>query len=294
MTSRCRLPEAGTIGGITLTALLLSLPLHAQTPALLGLGDHQWVGRDEVCRAMVEERAKGYDLTASTNGTRLWVHTARRLVEWARERAPDGPPLFIPQEEYFQGYLCAAGLEVPAAPEFIRIAYEFGQHTLVEYRTDRVVDPDLTTDRPHMALAVKTWWPPEEGKPDEYTFVDTLSDPHLLAVNKREVRYRILDYGDQFLVDDVSGVRGRPTSGILGLLFKVIGTGSVEWSRMAISDAGEQVIRARAKKLIGKTSVVTVTPDGRGGTIPDERPDLKALAQQLERELDVAYLPWPF
>lgn len=216
-------------------------------------------------------------------------------MSWARERdGGEGPPLFIPQEEYYRGYLCATGLSEREAPEFIRIAREYDQHTLVEYRTSRVIDAAATGDPPCEALAVKTWWPDGAGAAEQYTLIDTLSDPHLEVVNEREVRYRILDYGDFLLIDDVSGVRGRPTSGVLGILFKVLGTATVKWSRMAISGRNEQVVRANGKKLIAKTSVVTVAPNGRGGTVPDDREDLKALARSLERPLKVSYRPWPF
>jgi len=286
-----------TISAVLATALM-GLPGAGSAQdglaGALGLGEHEWVGREEICRAMAQERAKGYDLTASTNGSRLWVHSALTLVSWARERGGDGPPLFIPQEEYYRAYLCVTGLDDAHAPEFIRIAREYGQHTLVEYREDRVLDPAGTEDSPREALAVKTWWPREPGAADQYTLVDTLSDPHLEVVNEREVRYRILDYGDFVLIDDVSGVRGRPTSGVLGLLFKVLGTATVQWSRMAISDRNEQVVRANGKKLFAKTSTVTVAPNGLGGAVPDDRPDLKALERVLERPLQVAYRPWPF
>lgn len=277
---------------------LLARPLDARAQdglaASLGIAEHEWVGRDRVCRAMELERAKGYDLTASTNGSRLWFHSALTLVEWARRDGGEGAPLFIPQEEYYQGYLCVTGLDDDSAPEFIRIAREYGQHTLVEYRADHVLDLDGTGDVPREALAVKTWWPDGPEAAEQYTLVDTLSDPRLEVVNKREVRYRILDYGDFIVVDDVSGIRGRPTSGILGVLFKVLGTATVKWSRMAISGANEQVVRANGKKLFSKTSTVTVAPNGLGGTVTDDRPDLGALAEMLERPLEVAYLPWPF
>ena len=262
--------------------------------ARLGLTEYEWVGRKEVCRAMSLERGKGYDLTASTNGSRLWFHSALTLARWARERGDGGAPLFIPQEEYYQGYRCVTGLADEQVPEFIRIAREYQQHTLVEHRRSRVVDEFATEDPPEDALAVKTWWPDGVGAAERYTLIDTLSDPNLEVVNEREVRYRILDYGDFVLIDDVSGIRGRPSSGVLGLLFKVLGTATVQWSRMGISDRNEQVVRANGKKIFAKTSVVTVAPSGVGAPLPDHRPDLEDLAHRMARPLKVAYPPWPF
>ena len=62
------------------------------------------------------------------------------------------------------------------------------------------------------------------------------------------IAYRLLDFGDMIAYDRVQGLTGRPTSGILGLLFRNIGEGRVVASRMAISHDGLQVSRAKAKK----------------------------------------------
>lgn len=295
-SSPCADGRRASVAVAALALLTAATPARAQDglAAELGLTEYSFVGREEVCRAMRLERDKGYDLTASTNGSRLWFHSALRLAQWARAAGGEGPPLFIPQEEYYHAYLCVTGLPEGQEPEFIRIAREYRQHTLVEYRRGHVIDTLATDERPRDALAVKTWWPDDPHAAEQYTLRDTLSDPHLEVVNKREVRYRILDYGDFLLIADVSGIRGRPTSGVLGLLFKVLGTGSVQWSRMALSGRNEQVVRANGKRIFSKTSVVTVSPDGKGSPVPDDRPDLKALVTVLERPVRPAFRPWPF
>ncbi len=279
---------------LSTSLLLLAGPVGVQAQGEHDLDKVQPVSRDAVLRAMVLEREKGYDLTASTNATRLWAHTIFMLAESAQEAAPDGPPLFLHEADYYHAYLEATGLDEAEAPEFIRISHEYGQHTLIEYRLDRVVDMAETETTPQRALAVRTWWPESESLGDRYSFEDTLSTPRLLVVNEREVSYRLLDFGDQMLFDEIEGIRGRPTSGVLGVLFEVLGTGKIVWSRMAISEEGSLVVRAKAKKLVSKTSTAVVEKDGTGGHVPDDRADLRVLAERLERPLEVAYQPWPF
>src|SRR6185295_5997195 len=97
-----------------------------------------------------------------------------------------------------------------------------------------------------------------------YSYDDTLAIPDLHVTNERVIAYRLLDYGDIFVFDEIEGLRGRPTEGLLGVLFNVIGEGSVRWNRMAISPEGLQVARARATKgPFSVESTVTVYPDGR-------------------------------
>ena len=68
------------------------------------------------------------------------------------------------------------------------------------------------------------------------------------VTNERVISYRLMDFGEMTVFDDIKGLRGRPTSGVLGFLFQLIGEGRVVENRMAISDDGIQVARARARK----------------------------------------------
>jgi hypothetical protein len=283
-----RLARAG-IAGMALCSLALPPVGGAQvTPE-----GYERVTRADLERAMATEAAKGYDLTASTNAGRLWAFTLFQLAEQAQARGPQGSPLFIHEADYYHAFLSVTGLDEAGAPEFIRMSHQYGQHTAIEYRMDRVVDASQTSTPPRVALAVRTWWPESEKLGDSYAYQDTLSDPTLLVVNEQEVTYKLLDFGDQFVYDEMEGIRGRPTSGVLGLLFDLLGTGKIVWSRMAISDDGWQVVRAKAKKLVSKTATATVRPDGTGGEVPEDREDLVRIADRLERDLDVAYLEWP-
>ena len=103
----------------------------------------------------------------------------------------------------------------------------------------------------------------------------------------------MLDFGEMAVYDKVEGASGRPLSGVLGALFKVIGEGDVKWARAGISEDGIQVVRAQAKKLFTKTATVTVLPDGVAEKdTPDDRPDLAAIAARLKEDLDLEYYPY--
>lgn len=262
-------------------------------PAELAGKDVQPVTRETMRRAIALEKDKGYDITVTTNGGRMWANTLLQVAEWARAESPDGPPLFIHEAEYFYAYLEATGLPEEQAPEFVQISHDYGQHTLIEYRLDHVLDLDETETVPEQALAVLTWWPETDDTDDKYTYEDTLSNPRLLVENARETSYRLLDFGDQLLYDEMQGIRGRPTSGVLGALFKVLGTGRLVWTRMAVSPDGLLLVRAQAKKVVSKTTTVVVNMDGTGTELPEGRPDLDAIVASLERPLEVSYQPWP-
>jgi hypothetical protein len=107
------------------------------------------------------------------------------------------------------------------------------------------------------------------------------------------ITYRLLDFGDMIVYDEIQGLTGRPTSGILGLLFRVIGEGEVSYSRITISDDGLQITRARAQKgPIVITETVTVQPDGKTEKgLPSGRRDLQALEKKLKRPLRIRYVP---
>jgi hypothetical protein len=106
--------------------------------------------------------------------------------------------------------------------------------------------------------------------------------------------YRLLDFGDMTVFSDMRGLRGRPTSGVLGLLFQLMGEGRVTENRMAISVDGLQVCRVRARKAFFEVvSTVTVYPDGRTEKdLPSARPDLVALEARLKEPLKLTHPPF--
>ena len=120
-----------------------------------------------------------------------------------------------------------------------------------------------------------------------------MSTPKLKDTAHREITYRLLELEDMIVLDQVKGLSGRPTSGLLGALFAVIGEGSLKHSRIAVSDDGLQVARARAKRVFSVSTTATIQPDGRGTKgIPPERPDLAVLEAKLKRSLKIEYVPY--
>lgn len=143
------------------------------------------------------------------------------------------------------------------------------------------------------ALAVRVAWPASTGKPS-YSFEDLLARPTLQVTNHRQISYRLLAFEDRVMLDGIDGLTGRPNSGALGLLFKIIGEGAVQEYRMAVAADGVQVSRGRAKKaFISVESIVTVQPDGKAEKdTPKDRPDLAALEQKLAEPIEVKYKPF--
>ena len=80
----------------------------------------------------------------------------------------------------------------------------------------------------------------------------------------RVITYRLLDFGDMLVCDRIHGLRGRPVSGVLGIMFRLIGEGAVVSSRMAISNDNLQIIHAHSRKyLINLQTTASVHPDVR-------------------------------
>ena len=146
----------------------------------------------------------------------------------------------------------------------------------VDYRVDRVIREIVEAPTPELAVNVRIWWEYQPGKPDRYSYMDTLSTPHLKVTNQRVMTYRLLDFGNWVAYDEIKGLTGRPTSGILGFLFRIIGEGRILQTRMAISKDGLQFNRATARKgFIKRIVTATIYPDGKMEIdVPPGRPDL--------------------
>lgn len=245
--------------------------------------------RREILEAMRESR--GYDLTATTNGPRFQSEVILRLVAAAEAGDPRRQPLFIGHREWFDAYLERTGLTRDRAPQFVRLADAYAQDAIVDYRRDRVLGGTPAVNAPLRAANVCIWWPERTGGPASYSYEDTLSSPQLKVTNQRVITYRLLDFRDMVVFDQITGLRGRPTTGILGLLFQVIGEGSVVESRVAVAPDGLQITRARARKLlIEVATTVTVYPDGRTEKdLPAGRADLAGIEARLKQPLPLRY-----
>lgn len=244
------------------------------------------VPREEILDAM--NACQGYDPTVTTNGARFQAEVLLRLAR----KAPNGPPLFLGHAEWFSAFLERAGLTALKAPVFMRLALEHAQDLQIDSRSDRVVE-SAEGPRPGFAANVTVWWPEKRGAPNSYSYEDLLSTPRLEVTNQRRITYRLLDVDGMVVYGEVDGLLGRPTSGMLGALFQVIGKGQVKESRMLISRDGLQLSRVWARKwAISVTPTVTIYPDGRMEKgVPQNRPDLAVLATRLEEPLRIRFRP---
>jgi len=247
------------------------------------------VERAEIVQAM--KQSQGYDVTVTTNGPRFQAEVFLRLIAAAEASDTRRQPLFIGHREWFDAYLERTGLPRERAPHFVRLAYEYGQDAILDYAPGRVVSGTPSVNAPLRAANVCMWWPEREDGPESYSYEDLASTPQLKVTNERVITYRLLDYRDMVVFGEITGLRGRPTTGVLGMLFSVIGEGSVVESRVAIAGDGLQITRARARKLlIEVATTVTVRPDGRTEKdIPAGRPDLAAIDARLKQPLGLRH-----
>ena len=235
-----------------------------------------------------------YDLLATTNWTRFQSTLYLQLVRRAMERQPLGGVLFIPSEYLFWEFLSVAGLADPKkAPAHLLWALHLEQGTQLEHRPEGIVRRVKKGTEPALAVNVRIAWPDRPDGTDKYGFIDTLSVPKLKVTNHQEITFRLLDFSEMVAYDKIEGTSGRPLSGVLGALFKVIGEGDIKYSRSAFADDGLQVVRAMAKKVFSKTTTITVYPDGRAEKdVPPDRPDLAQTEELLKRDLEIEYHPF--
>ena len=276
-------------------ALLLSLSLasrraHAQAQACAV----DTIPRAELGAAMRAAALShgGYDLRATTNWTRFQSTLYVQLAGHALQREPLGGVLFIPSEYLFWEFLSLAGVTDPdEAPAHLLWALHLDQGTQLEYRPDGIVKVVKKGSHPTLTVNVRTAWPDRPDETDKFSFIDTLSVPKLKVTNRQEITYRLLVFGDMVVYDEIDGTSGRPLSGVLGALFKVIGEGRIEYYHSVLLDDGLQVVRAKERKsLFSKTTTITIYPDGRAENgMPPNRPDLAATEELLKRDLDIEY-----
>ena len=284
------------IWGLRIATVLCFLFLSRQPVCVAGdvaRPGYDVVGRPELLEAM--RRCGPYDPTATTNGARFQADVVLYLARHARKRDPQGLPLFVGYEDWFRAFLEVTGRTENTAPLYALLSYRHGSDMEVDYRADRVIRKVEKGPTPELAVNVRIWWENQPGRPDRYSYLDTLSTPHFKVTNRRLIAYRLLDFGNWFAYDEIEGVTGRPTSGLLGFLFRIIGEGRIEQSRMAISKDGAQVSRATVKKgFMERTTTVTVYPDGKMvKDVPAGRPDLLELQKRIRQPLEIDYVKLP-
>ena len=267
-------------------AIPILLPAAADEPSRT-----RRVAREELELAM--SLHGDYDITKTTNVARLQVETLLRLVRTAQEADSTRQPLFISHQDWFVVFLKVAGITADAAPKFAKLAYQHGQDVLVEQRPERVIHHIKSGYPPQTAMNVTIYWPESRPGPDRYSYTDSLSIPRLQVTDHRVITYRLLDFGDIILLDEIQGLTGRPITGIMGALFRLIGEGRIVQTRLAISKDGLQILRGKARKSFVKMSrTVTIHPDGRAEKgLPDDRMDLRAIESRLKETIEIEYHP---
>lgn len=274
---------------VALTALLgvipTSLVAQGTEPVLVR------VAGDDIFAAMQIEAAKGYNLRVVTNAGRLSTAVLLSLSRAARETHPTGRRLLLHHEDWYRAYQGVTGLPDDSIPEFIALQRAYHQDQIIEYDPATVTYEVKQGRTPETVIRVTAAWPDGADIPDRYTFVDTLADPDMRVINERLIDYHLLDFGDMIVQDAIDGIGGRPTEGVLGTMFKIIGDGRAVQSRFAISHDGLMVTYATAKK--GFITVKPVSTTLRDGTmikgIPDDRPDLEAIVDRLKEDLKIKY-----
>ena len=251
-------------------------------------------------RAMREARLPPegqYSLLATTNSVRFQSAVLRLLIEGALRSRPRGGTLFIPHDVLWREFLTAAGLgagEEDKAPIGRKLAFEYHQGIEVTYGPPGdIVKRVKHGPPPVLAANVRLEWPDRPDGVRKYSSIDTLSEPKLKVTNHQMQRFRFLVFKDMVVLDEIEGISGRPLSGLLGTIFKLIGEGNAVFARFSISHDGLQVLRTKATKMISKTVSGTIHPDGRAQNgLPDGRADLIEIEDRLKQELEYEYFPY--
>ncbi len=279
------------LGSVAAAAAVALLSLAAPNPAAAApSADVRTVGRAELAEAMRSHGA--YSLAATTNGPRLQTDVFFFLARRALAAQPQGERLFIRHEDWYEVFLDVAKLRPEQASIVTRLINENGQDIEIDCRPQAVVRRVRQGPPVRLALNVKFWWELSANPADHFSYLDQASTPVLKVTNSRVITYRMVDFGEQVLFDDIRGLTGRPTTGFLGLLFKVIGEGRVVQSQMAWAGDGVQVSRVVAQKFFTRTVGAVTYPDGRTeADIPAGRADLGDLKARLERPLQIDYYP---
>jgi hypothetical protein len=270
-------------------ALLLATTLaRAATP----WDDARTVPRERIAAALREEQAQGYRLDAIANSVRMQSGVFLRLTE--QENAAAAPrPLRISHADWMAAYCEVTGIAPEATPAWVRVPHGFKEDFLLDGRREQVLDIAATRHPPRRAVTVTAGWPAAPGVPGSYSFDDRSTDPAIETTRRQVNGYRILDFGDAIVIDGIHGVSGRATSGLLGVVFDLIGHARAVQTRFAVAPDGTQVSRTTARKGLTLTQAIAILPDGKVlASLPADRADLAVIDERLAGLApDVVYRP---
>jgi hypothetical protein len=284
MHVRGRLVAAALLGPL-LTASEGKLPVATMVGAC---AQPYRVSFDEMLQAMATHGA--YDLTATTTSMRFGTEALLKLVHRRLRESPGSTRLFIDQVDWFTAHRQTAGVTYDRMSEAARSGFEHHQDVTVDYGQG-VVKEVLEGPAPVLALDVTIAWPDSGNAPSSFTYKDTLSVPRVEVHDSRVIRFKLVEYPDMLLYDEIDGIAVKPL-GFLSAVFALVGKPDLKQNRVAVSPDQWQVMRARVKILpgISKTGTAAIDPDGRGHEkIPDGRNDLHLLDRRLEQPLKLTY-----
>ncbi len=277
--------------GLILATTVVTL-LSVAAPTAAASADVRAVSSPELAEAMRSRSHGDYNLAATTNGPRFQTDAFFFLARRALAAQPQGCRLFISHEDWFHVFLEVAQLKPEEAAIVTRMIHDNGQDIELDCRPQHVVKAVRQGPPVRLAINVKYWWELAANPADHFTYIDEAATPVLKVTNNRVITYRLVDLGEQIVFDEIRGLTGRPTSGFLGLLFKVIGDGRIVKSQMAWAADSVQVSRVVAQKLFTRTVTVITSPDGRTeAEAPAGRADLATLKARLDQPLEIEYYP---
>jgi hypothetical protein len=246
------------------------------------------VPREEILQAMGAHGA--YSLTSTTTSMRFGAEALLAIARRRQREAPGNPRFQISQDDWFVAHRETAGVTYAEMSESARAAFEHHQDALVEFGP-QVVERVLEGPMPVMALDVTIFWPDSGNAPSQFHYEDTLSVPRLDVYDHRVVRFKLLQYEDMLVFDQIDGISVRP-KGFFSAIFALLGKPDLEQTRLAVSADQWQVVRGQVKVFpgISKIGTATIEPGGRGHEgVPRNRTDLRALEERLKRPLRIRY-----
>jgi len=283
--------RAGRIAYVSiLTPILLAQALNTQPPPQAHgvCAEPYRVPRQEILDAM---RAHGhYSLTATTTSMLFEAEALLAIIRRRQRESPGSTRLLIDQDDWFAAHQEVAGVAYGEMSETARAGFEHHQDAIVEYGP-QVLAEVVEGGRPLMSMDVTIFWPDSAGAPSGFSYKDTLSEPKVDFYDDRVINFKLLQYNDMLLFDQVTGISVKP-HGFLSAVFAVLGKPDLKQTRLAVSHDQWQVVRAKVNVLAGisKTGTATIEPGGRGHEhIPPDRADLLGLQTRLERPVKLKY-----
>jgi hypothetical protein len=270
--------------------MLLAQPVSPDTSSLRARAcpAPDVVSREEILRAM---SAHGpYSLTSTTTSMRFGAEALLAIVRRRQRELPGSTQFLVRQSDWFNAHRETAGVTYAEMSAAARAGFEHRQDALVDYGP-RVVQQVVEGPAPITALDVTIYWPDSAGAPSEFSYKDTLSVPRMDVYDDRVIRFKLLEYDDMLVFDQVTGISVRPL-GFLSAVFAVLGKPDLKQTRIAVSPDQWQVVRGHVKVFAGisKTGTATIEPGGRGHEgIPRDRADLDTLAARMRRPVKLRY-----